>query len=141
MPAENKISIYAGPAVQALLADRRPGDRSRALNTVVERYVEVVRRTMPALSLAQWCAVIDCLYGATLDTIGLRGIAMSLADEPELAEKWNIDLVALVQRVQAMSFAEVVGLAEVVERFLEVDDRPTEHMRTRLEAFGARIAD
>jgi hypothetical protein len=141
MPDANKISIYAGPAVMALLADRRPGERSGSLNFAVQRYIEIVRRMMPALSMAQWCAVVDCLQGATFDLISLRGIATSLADKPDLAEKWAIDVVTLVQRVREMKFVELVALADVIERFGDVERLPIDDMRSRLEAAGARIVD
>jgi hypothetical protein len=125
----------------AFLADRRPGERSASLNNVVRRYVEIVRRMMPTFSLLQWCAMVDCLRGTTFDVISVGGIPMTLSDEPDLAERWDIDLAMLVRRVRALRFVELVSVVDVIERLGDVDLGSADDLRERLQAAGARIVD
>ena len=138
--ADNKFSIYAGPPIQAALAHLQDGaSRSGRLNTIAERYLEIVKRSTPALALGEWYALVDNLNGTLLaEVLTVRGIALNVADEPELADKWGIDHAALVRRLSGMAFPELVAIAEVVERFWNGDYTAPE--REALAKAGAKIS-
>lgn len=135
-----KLSIYAGPPIQALLAGFED-NRSGRLNTVAERYTAIMAAHTPALTELEWCAVCDALNGHYMDAgdglLGVRYAWASVADCEGLGEKWGIDQAALVERLRALDVAGSVALAEVVQRFWRHSDLP------RREAFalaGARIS-
>jgi len=116
-----KLSIYAGEPIQQVLDGHE--NRSGRLNTVAERYLDVVRRDCPALTQAEWCAVCDALNGYWMEGAGNLGVRMAWAEVADadrlngLGAKWGVDAPALAARMQRMSAGEQVALAEVVERF------------------------
>lgn len=135
-----KMSLYAGPPIQALLADDE--NRSGRLNTVAERYAAIVAAHTPTMTEAEWSACCDALNGHYMDAgdglMGVRYAWASVEDCAGLGDKWGVDQSALVARLRALPLAEAVALAEVVQRFWRRTDLPT---REALEAAGARIAD
>lgn len=117
-----RITIYAGEPIQQLLDGHE--NRSGRLNTVAERYLDIVRQDCPALTEAEWCAVCDALNGHWMEGgdggVGVRMAWASVADADRLdglGAKWGVDAHALAARMQRMSAGEQVALAEVVERF------------------------
>ncbi len=135
-----KISIYAGPPIQSVMVGYED-NRSGRLNTVAERYQAIVAAHTPTMSEAEWCAVCDALNGHYVEAgDGLTGIRYAWAcveDCDGLGDKWGIDQAALVARLRAMPLADLVAMAEVVQRFWQRTDLPA---REALERAGARIA-
>lgn len=143
MPPINKHSIYLGEPMRALLLRRADGDSITAsVNGAVARYLAVCRRSVPDLSRAEWCAILDALsgYGLVLDDgddLAIRGIPLEVADAERLraiGEKWDVDGEALAQRVAALSFAELAAVGEVAHAFWAHREEPTdEALRRALE--------
>lgn len=134
-----KLSIYAGAPIQRALEGYE--NRSGRLNTVAERYIDIIARDCPALTEAEWCAVCDALNGYWMEG-GDMGIRMAWAEVADadrltgLGKKWGIDAQALAEHMQCMSAGGQAALAEVVERFWQRPELPT---REALERAGARI--
>lgn len=120
-------SIYFGPTAEEFLAARTrggegsTGDRSAVVCRALDRYAEVVRRSTPALSPAEWKLVVDSLNGvlhepASLITAAAAGIADSIQLDG-LAEKWEVDGPAFVKRLRALAYPQLVALVDVAERY------------------------
>lgn len=138
-----KLSIYAGEPIQQALDGH--DNRSGRLNTVAERYLDVVRRDCPALTEQEWCAVCDALNGHWWEGgdggVGVRMAWASVSDADRLdglGAKWGVDAQALAARMQCMSAGEQVALAEVVERFWQHCELPAAEA---LAKAGARLVE
>lgn len=143
-----KASVYLADASLAVLsAIQGPAEERYALsgriNTIVGRYGEIVRRSMPELTLGEWCAVCDANNGSMIDVEEFAAISASLlwanvADSPGIGEKWGVDAKTLVKKLRGLSFAETIAVAEVVQRFWS-DCAQTDN-GAWLEKCGARVA-
>lgn len=140
----DRITIYVGEPLARLLDDAE--NRSGRLNTVAERYLEIVRRDVPELSEAEWCVVCDALNGYWMEgapELGLRFAWANIADADRLdglGRKWGVDAQALAVRIRDLPMGALVALAEVVERFWA--PQPSGRLaREDLEGAGARLAD
>jgi hypothetical protein len=136
-----RVTIYVGePLQRALDATIRGDDGSRSgrINTVAERYMEIVARSTPAMTESDWSAVVDANTSTVLDTNGVRCLHFNVEDGPELGPKWGVDVAALAAKIEAMPFVEKACIAEVIERFWSCASNVP-----RVEALvaaGARIA-
>ncbi|HWH79631.1 MAG TPA: hypothetical protein VNT76_19765, partial [Candidatus Binatus sp.] len=63
----------------------------------------------------------------------------NVADSPGIGEKWETDAKALVKKMRAMSYAESVAVAEIVQRFWS-DCSRTDNEKWLTEC-GAKIAE
>lgn len=109
------------------------------VNTVIDRYQEVVARSIPELSESEWMACADALDGIALwrdaGHPAMVWAKVEGADQlSDLGAKWGIDAPALVARLRALPYAQSVALVDVVER-LWAD--PGAGFRVRLRELGA----
>lgn len=136
-----RLSVYAGEPVRRVLAGHG-GNRSARLNTVADRYLQIVARDGPQWTRAEWSAVCDALNGCWLaDEAGIRLIWAEVADADRLnglGGKWDVDASALARQIRAMPHGQRVALAEIVERFWTYCGRETEDA---LRLAGARIRE
>ena len=123
MSPSRKKSIWMGEPLERLInSRRRTADEeinvSGAINTAVDRYLEILRRHMPTLRLGEWCALFDNLNGVWfLDTWSPTYTWANVADHEDLGDKWGIDQDALVQTLRSMSYAASVAVVDAAERF------------------------
>lgn len=134
-----KLSIYAGEPMALILAGFGE-NRSGRLNTVCDRYLQIVAHDGPTWTLAQWSAVCDALNGIWLsDEASVRYAWAEVADADRLnglGPKWGVDAVALVEQIRTMTHGQRVALIEIVERFWQRTDLPTAEA---LKSAGAKI--
>ena len=136
-----RITIYVGEPVAALLTHVGEGASvSGRLNTVAERYAEVVRRSAPALSTAQWSALADALNGTVLGVVEIRHMADEVRDCDGLGRKWGVDQAGLADAVDALTFAGRLAGAEIVERFW-ARQPGSASLSGQLAEAGARMTD
>lgn len=139
MPAK-KQSVYLTAAALEII--RATGCRnatgeidvsvSGRINTICLRYDRVVREHAPLLSLAEWCVICDANNG-TLDSY----IWANVADSRGLADKWEVDVGSLIERMRKFTYAETVAVAEIIERFWSDCEQPDN--AGWLKKCGARI--
>lgn len=111
------------PAPVVLQAmDRNGGGRglSHRLAQIADRYSEMLRRAdLPDLSEAEMNALRDAMNGTLAEPAALiRGMPwISIEDSlPDgLAEKWQINGAALVDKLRALTFVQEIALIEAVE--------------------------
>lgn len=95
---------------------------------VARRFWPLVQASIPDLTTREWCAIFDVLNGAHMvpemnESMGVvmvnsaDGMVLSMADSPEMGEKWDIDHLALVRKLDAMSVAQRIAVAEVARCF------------------------
>jgi hypothetical protein len=88
---------------------------------VAARYREIIRRSVPALTEAEWMACADALNGVWLGdpVTGPPTLWMEIADADQLdglGAKWGIDAQALAQRLRDAHYAAAMAVIDVVER-------------------------
>jgi hypothetical protein len=139
MTNRKKIQIYCGESLAAVLAGY-DGERSARLNAVADRYLKMVRDACPALTEAEWMAIIDVGNGIFLDMQGISLLWAAIEDaaEDKVGEKWGVDnILALAEKFRALPLAGKIAVGEIVEKMWDTPDRMD---RAALEAAGARIA-
>lgn len=92
---------------------------SGRINSIVERYGEVVARECPTFALGEWCAICDANNGSILDDMPQTTAFMwaNVADSDGIGEKWEINVNKLVVKMRNLTYAETICVAEVVQRF------------------------
>lgn len=128
-----RLTLYAGPPLQSLLADREGQPPSRIVNTALDRYQQLLRAALPRLAEEEWLCLADLANGLLLDdwtTVTL--LWASVEDAGRLAaldEKWRVDTRALATQMRAWDRATLVSVVDVLERLWA---RPGEDFRARL---------
>jgi hypothetical protein len=129
-----KRGIYFGEALQRLVderADAAGGLRSASgvVNAVADRYLEIVRRSCPVLSVPEWSLIFDSLNGVwAQDSAALyvgalaHGISDSIALD-RLDQKWGVDGAALLRALNDCTFCQLVAVVDAAERFWAASDR------------------
>lgn len=142
---KKRYSIYAGPPLDRLIQERTGDFRppTAVVNTVADRYLELVERHRPALTVAEWALVFDALNGTiTWDSAeGLAATGSRIAhaiDRDGLAEKWGVDGPALLATLRGLSYAETVALVDVAERFWARFGNTAVEIEAALAALGVR---
>lgn len=144
MATDRPISIRLPKAVLVELARRtsrsksvsdREYGRADAIRAALQRYYEVCRRHLAALGLSrhELALCCDALNGVWLDAdtdhaaAQLAVVWAGIADAIHLnglAEKHGVDdPAALVERLRAASYGDLVALVDFAERFW-ADDEP-----------------
>lgn len=132
------VEAYA-LACKALGIDTREAEATR-LERAALRYRAICQEATPALSEAEWSLLCDVLSG-TWAFAGHTGtdLDLEIADtDPATAEKWGVDLPALVARLRTLDYPARCAIVEVVTRFWHTDDRLAD-LGAQLRNAGARI--
>jgi len=119
MRNERKAGVYVGPPLKAALDAAPDHSLSGRVNTIAERYMEMVRRSTPALSAEEWSALVDLLNSTVRDPrmAQMLHIEVSEGMRDGLADKWGIDGARLAGRVEALPFADRMAILEIVDRY------------------------
>lgn len=167
MSARKRYSIYPSETLDRALSDRSPhGDpessvrgRSATITAMCDRYAEIVRRSLPSLSLGEWLLVFDSLNGVwTQDHPAMTAASVSheVADNCHLnkahvrfglgANDWPL----LVSKLEGLAFAEKIAIIDAAERFwvtdIQTDDTesaadPLAHWRAPIRAMVGALSD
>lgn len=144
---ENKKSIYFGEALNKALESRvseRIGqNRSAVINMIADRYNEIIRRSMPNLTVDEWFLLFDATNGSiTWDRAdALPGQFIGVADAIEmdgLDKKREVDGRALVEKLKTMSFCQTVAWIDACERFWAFGSRAWDSKEEALQELGIR---
>ena len=138
---KKKYGIHAGPPLRRLIEERAGPDctPTRAVNATAARYLALLDRAAPRLSLTEWGRVI-----AALDRHDLR------SDAPALLALWRDRQVAralagapdggaLLARLQGLSDAATLAVVEIVERYRSRSD-PDRPLAEALARLGVEVA-
>ncbi len=130
-----RISVYAGPPIEAALACIADTEQNRSgrLNTICERYLAMVADELGRLDLSrgEWCAIMDANNGVAVyygEPAGITatGLWANVHDSPELGEKWKIDQAALVKKLQLLPRSSLLAIKEACDRFWSLTEKPTD---------------
>jgi hypothetical protein len=142
---KKKYGIYAGPPLRRLIAERRHDQRTPTgvVNTVADRYREIVQRSVPALTLAEWAWVLAALrhHPTGDDALALATLWSDLAATPHAAggrDGQALDAPALLAKLRQLSYAETVALVDVAERYW-IGFAASTPLQEALPALGVRI--
>lgn len=138
---KNKYGIHAGPPLRRLIDERAGPDctPTRVVNATAARYLALLDRAAPRLSLAEWGRVIAAFdrherrdgAAALAGLWGDRAVARRLAGEA--------DGGALLAKLQAMSDAETLAVVEIIERYWSRFD-PDRPLAEALAGLGVALA-
>jgi hypothetical protein len=137
-----RVTTYLTDAVQVVIGPLGDGvSLSGRLTAVVLRYGDIMRRSCPPLSLAEWSAIMDACNGLCMggDTSAPAFIWAEIADAAGVGEKWGVDQEGLSQRLRRLPYSGQVAVAEVVERFWRANEEGGRE--TRLIHAGAVVAE
>jgi hypothetical protein len=132
---DRKLSVYMGEPLRAALAitgDDNPetGVKSRRINNVCERYLDLMHFAMPEFSRGEWCAIMDANNGIGIggEIMDMLGTWQNVADSADdgLEEKWGIDCQRLAARMRELPRASRIAIGEAVERFWAAHELPTD---------------
>lgn len=118
-----KSSVYLTDETLAVLRATAPKNAdfslSGRINSIAERYGEIVGRECPTFTESEWCAICDANNGTILDDLPQTTAHMwaNVADSPGIGEKWGIDAARLVSKMRKLRYVETVAVAEIVQRF------------------------
>ena len=137
---KKKYGIHAGPPLRRLIEERTGPDctPTRVVNATAARYLALLDRAAPRLSLAEWGRVIAALHRRDL-----------WSDAPALAGLWHDRAVAralagapdggtLLAKLQEMNYAETLAVVEIVERYWSRFD-PNRPLAEALAQLGVEI--
>jgi len=137
---QKRYSIYANATLDRVLAERlgEDGDeglrsRSATITYMADRYAEICRRSMPALTLNEWLLICDAMNGtASWDhplgaATGLAHNVYDACDLNGLGEKWQVeDWQNLAKRLADLPFASQIAVVDAAERFWATDAQPSD---------------
>lgn len=135
-----KFAIYAGEPMASALVGYET-ERSARINQICADWRDFVGASVPTLSEAQWCAIVDACNGTMIDDEHTwRMMWAEIADAREICEKWGIDQAATVHALRAMTWPQLLAIRETVRGYwlAVAGSEPTSH-RAALEAAGAKI--
>ncbi len=126
---QNK-SIHFGPALRRLTEAKKPEVFSGMVETVCDRYAQMISDALPDLEEAQWCAICDALNGVWMregHSYGFLWAEIADADRLNgLGDKWGIDAEDLAAHLRSLPLASTLAVVEVVERFWSRAEMPTD---------------
>jgi hypothetical protein len=115
------ISASSLAALDARDRGRGEGGRGGALDTLVDRYCECVRRELPDLTVPEWHLLVDTLHGVLHEPASMIAVsAHGIADAIELdgLGAWRgVDGADLVRRLRALSYAGLLAVVDTAERY------------------------
>lgn len=124
------VGIYLYPETdQGIL--RRGDNRSHGINRDLERLYTLYRRTIreTPLALKEACLLVDALNGSLMDANTAHLLWASIEDACKLdglAGKWEVDGLALVEKLMDMSAFQCMALIDAAERFWAIPDTERE---------------
>ena len=139
----NRKSIYVGNELGTYVDThlKEGYSVSALINTAVERYMMLLKTHRPRLSKNEWYLIFDSMNGLVTDEpaeLAASGVWLSVRDSIDLdglAQKWEVDGEALVQKIQAMTKAELLSIVDVVEQW-RIDGYNEEVPRITKELFS-----
>jgi len=115
-----RFNIYAGPPITRVLEQAGRDNKSGRMNDIAARYDAIITHELARLRLTEkdWCAIVDANNGAVLgDDVGWRSTWANVMDSPELADKWDVNPIALANRLRVLPLPAQAAVTEIVERF------------------------
>ena len=130
--------------IQRFATNWRPGDVSGAVNLAIGRYQNVIAKSVPEFYPEEWRLTFDALRGSVLDDPGIQDLWLYVDDachEHGLGEKWGVDAEKLTARLQALTYPELVAVAELTELFWRTDMRGGQSNEAIISQLIADIQD
>lgn len=141
--ASNQIQFRPDDKLMAFLEARagRPFAPSPGLaaEKALEYYVLILERSRPAFAENEAMLIADALNGIILEPQTVQLLWANVDDAIQmdhLDQKWHVDGAALVARLRALSYAEVVALADAVSLAWNAPEYHIANMEERLRKVG-----
>jgi len=124
-----RLSIHAGPPIQAALSATRGAAPTKRTNDIVERYNWIVNDELSRLAFSrdEWLAIMAALngYWTETDESTIWSIHLEIADANGMP-------AGLAATIEALSFAAKVAIVEARDRFWAAS-------RNGLQGFAALV--
>lgn len=124
-----KTSLSLDPRLAPKIA-RRGANRSGVINRDLERYYTLLDRALASTTLteAEAWLLVDVLNGTIMDATTAHMLWAEVEDGirlDRLADKWELDGPALVEKLRGLTELQSMVLVDAAERFWEDEDRPS----------------
>jgi hypothetical protein len=80
------------------------------------RYYEALNRARPTFSRDEALAIIEVCNGTLWEPWSIPLLWASVSDAKGLGERWSIDQAALVDRLRALTYIEILAIIDSAER-------------------------
>ena len=129
-------------AFQRLMTLKPDSTPSEIMRETTERYLDIVRQSLPDLDIYEWCCVIDAL-GAAWEADEPHAsvfaeVVSAEIDERELDRKWELDGQALQDKILGLSFAQLMAVGEMTQAFWQT--HPKEDYQGILTSIRERMS-
>jgi len=120
-----QAGIYFRPDI-AREIDTRGDNRSAIVTRDLERLYSLYRRSMKevTLTVAEGSLLVDALNGSLMDAASAALLWAEIEDAiklDNLAEKWNVDGQALVEKLKGLTAIQSLAIVDAAERFWASD--------------------
>ncbi len=121
-----QVGVYIRPGTEKELLVRG-NNRSGIINRDLERLYTLYGRAIleVPLKFEEACLIVDTLNGALLDAATAHLLWANVEDSIKLeglADKWNVDGPALVEKLRGLSAFHCMALIDATERFWSIPD-------------------
>ena len=104
------------------LSEMKPGKPlSELMNETADRYMSIIKRSMPEFTTTEWCLIFDALRRTwTADehhTAQMPGEIAEAISSDRLDRKWEVDGPRLKSRIDRLSYASRLAMGEMNEIF------------------------
>ena len=127
--------------LQHIAANRQPAELSPAVNLALDEHQDMLAMSLPDFYPEEWALIFDALNGNNLvDPFEIKHLWLSVSDachEDRLGEKWDVDAERLTARLEALTYPELVAVAELKRRYVRMDKQsgqPNDAIISRLIA-------
>lgn len=133
-----KATIYLSDTISELVSARvaSHGSLSERVNESLA-WLDYVRRShTPQFTRPEWCAILDANNGGPFPGSDPESIQScfwaNVEDSIGLDEKWSVDSADIVRRMQELSPAETIAMAEISRYFWDFCDTDTDKLFAEL---------
>jgi hypothetical protein len=137
-----KVQFYDSGSLQSAIISRTSEERPVSISMVakrdLERYYEVLRKSLPKFSVGEASLLVDALNGCQFEPYSISMLWANVSDAVKegYGKKWEVDGSAFVERLRAFSYAECMATVDAVERFWSGPYRQEGPLEPRLRDMG-----
>lgn len=128
----SRSSLYLRDHTEAEIK-KRGDNRSAIVTRDLERYYDVLRRSLPQFTENEGLLMMDATNGTIFpDVIGYQLLWIEVADHCRLngaAEHWGVDGPALVERLKALDPGATAAVVDALERAWRMQKAPGDALR------------
>ena len=117
---KHTLYIHDGDPLDQALSTREEGSVTQAVQDIACHYLEIVARSLPGFTAAEWGAIAESLWRTSFtEPVAAFAIPVRVASNlraRRLDEKWGVDRDLLMGTLLALRYDELLSTMECVSR-------------------------